>query len=142
MTRRDPRHDARRDARRDAQLQQLLADAGLTPPLPDERVRRLGERIITAAAPVLRERESAQRTIWDYADGWSSMLLPIGTLTAAAAAICLFVLSAQRVPAPPRLSSTRVALLGAATNRLSSQNLVDLLVSGDGTAAAPDSRAR
>lgn len=133
----------KRDPRRDAQLHRLLADAGLTARMPNDRVRRLGERIVTAAIPMLHERAPAQRTIWDYAVGWSSMLLPVGTLAATAAAVCLFVVSARRVPAPARLSSTRVALLGAATNRLSSQNLVDLLVSGDRAAAAsPDSPIR
>jgi hypothetical protein len=126
-----------RDPRRDPQLQRVMADAGLGAPVPDDRLRRLGERIVAAAGPMLREREFAQRTIWEYAVGWSSMLLPLGTLAAAAAAVCLFVVSAQRAPAPARLSSTRVALLGAATNRLSSQNLLDLLVSGDRAAAAP-----
>ena len=132
----------RRDPRRDPQLHRLLADAGLTAPISEDRMRGLGERIAAAAVPMLRERESAQRTIWDYAVGWSSMLLPIGSLAAAAAGLCLFVLSAQRAPAPARVSSTRVALLGAATNRVSSQNLVDLLVSGDRATSAADAPVR
>lgn len=132
----------RRDPRRDAQLHRLLANAGLAAPMPEDRVRGLAERIAAAAVPMLRERESVQRTIWDYAVGWSSMLLPIGTLAAAAAGLCLFVLSAQRLPVPARLSSTRVALLGAATNRVSSQNLVDLLVSGDRATSALEAPIR
>ena len=70
------------------------------------------------------------------------MLLPIGTLAAAAAGSACSSLSAQRLPVPARASSTRVALLGAATNRVSSQNLVDLLVSGDRAASAADAPVR
>jgi hypothetical protein len=129
------------DPRRDAQLHRMLSDAGLSAPPSKERVRRLGERILAAAAPALRERELSQCTIWDYAERWSGMLLPVGSLMAVAAGLCLFVLSAEREPRPVRLSSTGVTLLGAATNRVSSQNLVDLIVLGDRRAAASDGAA-
>jgi hypothetical protein len=76
-------------------------------------------------------RAAAERTVWDYAERWSAVLLPVGAFTALAAGLCLFVLANPRESVPSRASSTRVALIGAATNRVSSQNLLDLLVAGD-----------
>lgn len=131
-----------RDPRRDAYVRQLLSDADRTSACSEERLQRLGERILGVAGHALREREPSQRTIWDYAERWSGMLLPIGTLTAIAAGMCMFVLSAQREPRSARPSSTRVALLAAATNRVSSQNLVDLLVSNDRAASVPAAGTR
>lgn len=135
MIKRDPR-----DPRRDAYLTQVLSRVGQSPPASDERMRQLNEQIVAATAAMLREREANQRSIWDYAESWSAVLLPIGTLTAIAAGLCLFVLSARREPQPIGLPSARVALLSAATNRESSQRLVDLLVSVDRAAAEPGRR--
>jgi hypothetical protein len=120
-----------RDPGRDQQIARLLRDAGLSAPLSAPRMRSLGDRIAAAAAPLLAERDVRQRTVWDYAASWSGVLLPAGMLTAIAAGLCLFVLSAQREAPAPRLSRSRMALMGAATNRVSSQNLVDFLVASD-----------
>jgi hypothetical protein len=102
----------------------------------------LSGRILAAAAPILREREARNRTVWDYAERWSGTLLPLGMLTAVAAAMCLFVLSAQREPTIAPAPGPRVALLGAATNRMSSQKLIDLVVSVDASSPSPRRVAR
>lgn len=117
--------------RRDAELRQILRDADAPSQPSGSQLRVLSERIMSAAAPVLEARAAAERTIWDYAERWSSVLLQVGALTTLAAGLCLFVMSGSADPASPRASSTRVALIGAATNRVSSQNLLDLLVSTD-----------
>lgn len=99
-------------------------------PAGSRRAEQLNASILAAAAPLLDERAAPQRTLWDYADRWASMLLPIGALTAIAAGVCLFVL-ASHPAASNGMPPVRVALLGAATNRMSSQSLVDFLVTGD-----------
>ncbi|MDB4876632.1 MAG: hypothetical protein JWM41_3078 [Gemmatimonadetes bacterium] len=127
------------DPRRDEALAHVLRESRLSAPVTPARVRALSERIAAAAAPLLAERAGAgevrQRTVWDYAASWSGVLLPAGVLTALAAGLCLFVLSAQREPSAPKLSRSRIALMGAATNRVSSQNLIDFLVASDPVAA-------
>lgn len=126
---------------RDRQLGDLMKEADREFAETPAQLAALSGRIRAAAAPMLGEREARNRTVWDYAERWSGTLIPLGMLTAVAAAMCLFVLSAQRDPVLlPTLSTApgpRVALLGAVTNRVSSQRLVDLLVSVDGTPSAP-----
>jgi len=133
---------------RDRQLNDLLKEADRELAPSPSQLAALSGRIRAAAAPMLREREARNRTVWDYAERWSSTLIPLGMLSAVAAAMCLFVLSAQREPAAtptptPAVSSAsapRVALLGAVTNRVSSQRLVDLLVSVDVTSSSSPGR--
>lgn len=134
----------------DRQLNELLKEADREFAPSPAQVAALGGRIRAAAAPMLREREARNRTVWDYAERWSGTLIPLGMLTAVAAAMCLFVLSAQREPVasptlsplPASASAPRVALLGAVTNRVSSQGLVDLLVSVDVASSSPGRRVR
>jgi hypothetical protein len=114
---------------RDAELRQILRDADAPSQASGSQLRALSERIMSAAAPVLEARAAAERTIWDYAERWSSVLLQVGAFTTLAAGLCLFAMSGSSDTVSPRASSTRVALIGAATNRVSSQNLLDLLVS-------------
>jgi hypothetical protein len=121
---------------RDAELERLLRGADSREPVTDETLARLGTRIIAAAAPLLDERAAAYRTVWDYAERWAVTLLPVGAVAAVAAGLCLFALTSHQ-PRPQRAPGVRVALLGAATNRMSSQSLVDFLVSGDAAAPAP-----
>jgi hypothetical protein len=120
-----------RDPRRDEQLARLMRGTGLGAPVSAAQLRALSDRIAAAAAPLLAEREVRQRTVWDYAASWSGILLPAGVVTALAASLCLFMLSVQREPPAPKLSRSRIALIGAATNRVSSQSLVDFLVTSD-----------
>jgi hypothetical protein len=122
----------------DLEVAKLLRDASISATATADGLRRLNDRIMAAALPMLDELAPPQRTVWDYAERWSSMLLPIGALTALAAGVCLFALSSDRLP-PARSAPPRVALLGAATNRVSSQNLIDLLVSNE-TASAVSRR--
>jgi len=127
---------------RDHELAALLKKADRASEILPDQLAALSSRIRSAAAPILREREARNRTIWDYAERWAGTLLPLGMLTAVAAAMCLFALSMQRdpdvapvlVPAVAQATppGTRTAILGAVTNRVTSQKLVDLLVSVDG----------
>ncbi len=123
---------------RDAELSALLRDADGLPPASGPQLRALSARILTAAGPALDARAAGGRTIWDYAERWSSVLLPVGAFTTLAAGLCLFVLAGSSEPAVSRASTTRVALMGAATNNVSSQSLIDLLVAAD--AGAPTAR--
>jgi hypothetical protein len=96
---------------RDRELNELLKEADREFAPSPARLATLSGRIDAAAAPMLREREARNRTVWDYAERWSSTLIPLGALTAVAAAMCLFRLSAQREPvaAPtpaPRFSAS------------------------------------
>jgi hypothetical protein len=127
---------------RDSGLVDVLRAADeLTRPA-DAVLSRLSGRILVAAGPLLDERAAPHRTVWDYAERWSATLLPIGALTAVAAGLCLFALSAHEATSV-RAVGDRVALLGAATNRVSSQNLLDFLVSSDpGTNTATTTTAR
>jgi hypothetical protein len=116
---------------RDAELRRLLRDADSLPQSSVSQLRILSARILTAAGPGLEARAAGERTIWDYVERWSAVLLPVGAFTTLAAGLCLFVLASPNEPAPARASSTRVALMGAATNNVSSQSLIDLLVAAD-----------
>ncbi|MEP6496025.1 MAG: hypothetical protein ABJF01_25320 [bacterium] len=135
---------------RDREVAELLKKADRGSASTPAQLSALSGRIRAAAAPILREHEARNRTVWDYAERWAGTLLPLGMLTAVAAAMCLFALSMQRdpelvpepVPVVARVTTpppgTRTAILGAVTNRVSSQNLVDLVVSVD----APSPAAR
>ncbi|MEO6877503.1 MAG: hypothetical protein ABI205_03415 [Gemmatimonadaceae bacterium] len=126
---------------RDAELRAMLRAADRLPPSSAPQLRALSARIRVGAGPALDARAAGERTIWDYAERWSAVLLPVGAFTALAAGVCLFVLAGpigQTEPPASRASSTRVALLGAATNNVSSQTLIDLLVAAD--AGAPNVR--
>ncbi|HEY4217904.1 MAG TPA: hypothetical protein VGM67_12255 [Gemmatimonadaceae bacterium] len=125
----------RASSRRDEELARLLRDADATMRPSAAQLRALGARIVKAGLPVLDARAASERTVWDYAERWSTVLLPVGAFTAIAAGLCLFVLSSSSEPALPRGNATRVALIGAATNRVSSQNLLDMLVAGDAPVA-------
>ena len=132
MNRRPHRRASQRTADpRDAELARVLRDADAVARPSDAELRAFSARIIHAATPMLDARSAAERTVWDYAERWSAVLLPVGALTAVAAGVCLFALANSSEPVSPRASTTRVALAGAATNRVSSQNLLDLLVAGD-----------
>jgi len=124
----------RTSERRDAELGLLLRESDAAARPSDAELRALGTRIMTAAQPILDARSAAERTVWDYAERWSAVLLPVGAFTALAAGLCLFVLAGSSEPVVPRTSAARVALIGAATNRVSSQNLLDLLVASDAVA--------
>jgi hypothetical protein len=127
---------------RDRHLGDLMKEADREFAASPAQLAALSGRILAAAAPILREREARNRTVWDYAERWSGTLLPLGMLTAVAAAMCLFVLSAQREPTIAPAPGPRVALLGAATNRMSSQKLIDLVVSVDASTPSPRRVAR
>jgi hypothetical protein len=116
----------RADPRRDPELGKLLRAAGLHETTTDAQIRALGDRIRAAAAPILEQREQRSSTIWDYAEFWSGTLIRVGVATAVAASLCLFWLSSSRSSAP-QVAAERVALIGAATNRVSSHDLLDLL---------------
>jgi hypothetical protein len=118
----------------DPEIANLLRDASVSATSSADGLRRLNERIMAAALPMLDELAPPQCTVWDYAEHWSRVLLPIGALAAVAAGLCLFALSSDRLP-PAQSAPPRVALLGAATNRVSSQNLIDLLVSNEAATA-------
>jgi hypothetical protein len=122
---------------RDPKLAQLLRNTEGQSMQSDGALAQLSARIVAAAAPVLDERAAPHRTIWDYTERWSATLLPIGAFTAIAAGLCLFALSAQGPLSSQRTPGVRLALLGAATNRVSSQSLVDFLVASDSAVVAP-----
>lgn len=127
------------DPRPDRELGELLAGAARSDAPSDAQVRALGNRILAAAAPMLEERELRTRTVWDYADRWSGTLIPLGLAAALAASLCLFWLSNGRDRAVATVPAERVALLGAATNRVSSHDLLDLLTA---ESPAPHHRRR
>jgi anti-sigma-K factor RskA len=114
------------DPRRDRELADLLRSAAVSDPTTDVQLRALGERIRVAAAPLLAQREQRSRSVWDYAEYWSGTLIRVGVATAVAASVCLFWLSSNRSSTAP-VPAERVALIGAATNRVSSHDLLDLL---------------
>jgi hypothetical protein len=138
----EPSPERSREPSRDSEIARALRGADLSGSASPALLRRLNDRIVAAAMPLLEERAAQHRTMWDYTERWSGMLLPLGALAALAAGFCLFMLSAQRDSASEAAAVPRVALLGAATNRVSSQNLVDLLVSNDTTVAHGRRRGR
>ncbi len=126
----------RHDPARDNALADLLHQSGAAASIGLRDLTDLSARICAAAASELGARAAGQ-TIWDYAERWAGLLIPCGALTALAAGLCLFVASTRRNP--DVFPAPRIALLGAATNRMSSQNLLDLLVT---TEVAPGARVR
>jgi hypothetical protein len=115
---------------RDRWLAGLLRKAGLANgSTPDERAA-LARRIMLAAAPLLEQRTASPAGVWDDLERWAGMLIPVGTFTALAAGVCLFWLS-TRASAPLPVAVEQTALLGAATNAVSSHDLIDLLVTSD-----------
>jgi len=111
---------------RDRELAGVLRAAQLSDLPTNAQIRALSDRIRTAAAPMLEQRELRSRTIWDYTEHWSGTLIRVGVATAVAASVCLFWLSSNRSAATD-VPAERVALIGAATNRVSSHDLLDLL---------------
>jgi hypothetical protein len=121
---------------RDEQLANLLASAGFSKAPTSDQLRALSGRILAAAAPVLDSRAAGSRSAWDYAERWSGALIRLGALSAIAAGLCFFLLSHEREAEVRRpAAGARVALLGAATYDVSSQHLVDLVVSTDDASA-------
>jgi hypothetical protein len=116
----------RGDPRPDRELAHFLRAGGRPDTTTDAQICALGARIRTAAAPILEQREQRSRTIWDYADHWSGTLIRVGVAAAVAASVCLFWPSSSRHSAV-EVPAERVALIGAATNRVSSHDLLDLL---------------
>ena len=127
------------DPRPDRELGLLLAGATRSDAPSEAQLRALSDRILAGAAPLLEQREQRARTIWDYAERWSGTLIPLGVGAALAAGVCLFWLSNGRDAAVTTMPAERVALLGAATNRVSSHDLLDLLTADS---PAPHHRRR
>lgn len=120
---------------RDRWLGGVLRQAGMDDvAVSPEQLRALTQRIVTAAGPMLDQRAAPNRTLWDYVERWADTLIPMGAFTALAAAACLFWLSTIHIAEPA--VGERTALIGAATNRVSSHDLVDLLVAPDTHEAA------
>jgi len=85
-------------------------------------------RIMTAATPYMDARLSMRPSWLDYAAAWSRTIVPVGLATAVVAASCLvWLTSSARRSTPSNVE--HVAMLGAATNSVSSGDLIDLAVS-------------
>jgi hypothetical protein len=99
---------------------------------------------VEQAEPLLRRRRH-QGVWWEYAVAWRRTLVPVA-LTAAAVAM-FGILNAPRRPIPEHLvvgerTTPGPELLDAVANRVSSGDLLDLIVSGTGTDARENASRR
>lgn len=109
-------------------------------PASDAELRALHGRIVTAAGPYMASRLSMRPNWLDYAAAWSRTIVPVGLATAVLAASCLVWLSTAAHRLRPS-NVEHVAMLGAATNSVSSGDLIDLAASDvDVPLSAPAAR--
>ena len=130
----DFRRDSARDPRMGAAIRAVAGDT----PLEREALRALHERIMGAARPQLSQQRNARPSWLDYAAAWSRTIVPIGVATALVAASCLVWLSVNAPKSSPG-TVEHVAMLGAATNVVSSGYLIDLAISDVDMPAPPRS---
>lgn len=128
--------DIRLDPARDARMSGAIRAATGDTPLEREALRALHERIMGAARPQLSQHRNARPSWIDYAAAWSRTIIPIGVATALVAASCLVWLSVN-APKSPAGTVEHVAMLGAATNAVSSGDLIDLAISDVDMPAPP-----
>jgi hypothetical protein len=129
-------NDPRTDPARDPRLARAIIDATGAGRFSADNLRALQDRITRAARPRLAEQREARPSWLDYATAWSRTIVPIGVATALVAASCLVWLSMQ--PREPRAGTVEhVAMLGAATNAVTSGDLVDLAISDVDMPAPP-----
>lgn len=130
--------NSRPNSERDPRMVQAIRAVTGDTPLGRDELNALHGRIMGAARPYLAQSRNARPSWVDYAAAWSRTIIPIGVATALVAASCLVWLSVNS----PRSSAgtvEHVAMLGAATNAVSSGDLVDLAISDVDMPARPTS---
>lgn len=120
------------DPSRDPLLGEVLRRVSAQP-VPAKQLEALAARIREDAAPLLEARRRDAHGWSDYVAHWAGALVPLGVLTALAAGLCLAWLTRQQAATDVALE--RAALLGAATNRSTSADLLDLATVGPLTPA-------
>jgi hypothetical protein len=133
-----------RDPRPDPSISRALRRVGADDPASARELAALRRRILEQADPLLRRRRH-QSAWWEYAVAWRRTLVPVA-LTAAAVAM-VGILNAPRRPIAERLvvgerTTTAPELLDAVANRVTSGDLLDLIVSGSGTDARANASRR
>jgi len=135
-----------RDPRPDPSISHALRRVGADDATSARELAALRRRILEQAEPLLRRRRH-QGVWWEYAVAWRRTLVPVA-LTAAAVAM-FGILNAPRRPIPEHFvvgerttSAPGPELLDAVANRVSSGDLLDLIVSGTGTEARANASRR
>jgi hypothetical protein len=113
------------DATPDARMAEAIRAATGRSRSSEAELAALHGRIIHAARPYVDGRVSMRASWLDYAAAWSRTIVPLGLATAVLAASCLVWLSASARRVTPS-NVEHVAMLGAATNSVSSGDLIDL----------------
>jgi len=127
-----------RDPRPDAHIGHALRRVGADDAPSARELALLRRRILEEAEPVLRRRRSQGRAWWEYAVAWRATLVPVALSAAAVAVFSIFGLPAVRSATDLVVGDrtpSRPELIDAVANRVSSGDLVDLIVSANEAAA-------
>jgi len=125
-----------RDPRPDPSLARALRRVGADEVHTPRELAALRHRILEQAEPMLRRRRQ-QLPWWEYALAWRRTLIPVALSAAAVAMFSMIQLAPQPVEGNLVMgerSSVRPELLDAAANRMSSGDLLELIVAGNGSA--------
>jgi hypothetical protein len=126
-----------RDPRPDPAIARALRRVGADELHAARELGALRRRIVEHAEPLLRRRRP-QGTWWEYALAWHRTLVPLALAAAAAATFGIVHLPARGMARDLAAASAsgKTVLLEAVANRVSSGDLLDALVSGDGAEGA------
>lgn len=119
----------RRDLTPDRQLRELLARFDAPERATPAERRALKHRIEALAMPLLARRAGDTPAWWEFAADWARMLIPLGVVTAlAAAALILWTARNARGPAMIAPMAAQDSLVGSATRDRTAQRLLDYIV--------------
>ena len=125
-----------RDPRPDPNLARALRRVGADEVHTARELAALRHRILEQAEPLLRRRRQ-QAPWWEYALAWRRTLIPVALSAAAVAMFSMLQLAPRQVERDLMMgerSSVRPELLDAAANRMSSGDLLELIVAGNASA--------
>ena len=126
-----------RDPRPDPRLSRALRRVGADDAPSARELALLRRRIVEQAEPFLRRRRN-QGFWWEYAFAWRRALVSVALTAAAVAMFGIFHAPARRTPAGLVVGARANGpeLLDAVANRVSSGDLLDVIVSGADVSAS------
>lgn len=124
-----------RDPRPDPSLARALRRVGADERHSARELAALRRRLLEQAEPLLRRRRQ-QAPWWEYALAWRRTLIPVALSAAAVATFSMIQLAPHSGDGDltgAERAAVRPELLDAAANRMSSGDLLELIVAGSGS---------
>ena len=133
-----------RDPRPDPNVARALRRVGADDAPSARELAQLHRRIVEQAEPLLRRRRNQSAAWWEYALAWRRTLVPVALSAAAVAVFGIFHVPVRSITG--LVVGDRAAnsgeLLDAVANRVSSGDLLELIVSGGAGEAGAASSSR